>query len=120
MKKLYPIGGGALDVAKSATKDLADKLISNMKDLFHDDYYMADRDLAVKYKIKTALVKKIREAAEIKIKEDRIIKVLRTYPTSQMYLESLVVALKGRISYNSLYVLMRNNGIPFMKKNKLN
>lgn len=119
MKKLYPIGGGAFFVSRSATKDLADKLIGRLRDMLHEDYFTADKDLAQKYKIKTALVRKIREAADIPIREDRVIKILRTYPTSNMYLDSIVVALKDRISYNTLYVLMRNNNIPFMRKNKI-
>ena len=119
MKTLYNIGDGSLKVAKSATKEIADKLIKRLKDENNDEYFLSDKDLAVRYKIKTPMVKKIREAAGIAIREDRIIRVLRSMPIANMYIDSILVSLKGRISYNTLYVLMRNNGLEFMRKNKV-
>jgi len=119
MRKFYKIGDGSLQVSKLETKTVADKLVTNLENVDHDDYYKSDRDIGLKYKLKTAMVKKIRNAAGIPIKEDRILKVLRTYPTDTMYMDGIVMALEARVSYNTLYVLMRNNNIPFMRKNKI-
>jgi hypothetical protein len=120
MRTFYNIGDGSLKVAKFETKEASDKVVAVLRDENHDDYYLSDKDLGVKYKLKTAMVKKIREASNIPIKEDRIIRVLRTLPTNTMFLERVVLELKDRISYNTLYVLMRNNNIPFLRKNKIN
>jgi hypothetical protein len=119
MRTFYNIGDGSLKVAKYATKLSADSMVLNLKDENHDDYYLSDKDLGVKYNLKTAMVKKIREASSIPIKEDRVIKVLRTLPTDTMFMERIVLELKDRLTYNTLYVLMRNNEIPFLRKNKI-
>lgn len=119
MRKFYKIGDGSLQVAKLQTKTDADAMIPRLKDSNHKHYYLSDKDLAKSYGMKTAMVKKIRKASGIPIREDRVLRVLRTLPTDSMYLDGILLALKSRISYNTLYVLMRNNKIPFLRKNKL-
>jgi hypothetical protein len=47
------------------------------------------------------MVKKIREASGLPIREDRILRLLRTFPTKDMYLDRLLVELKDRVSYNT-------------------
>jgi hypothetical protein len=120
MRTFYNIGDGSLKVAKFETKETSDKMVANLRDENHDDYFLSDKDLGVKYNLKTAMVKKIREASSVPIKEDRILRVLRTIPTNTMFVDRIALLLKDRITYNSLYVLMRNNKIPFMRKNKIN
>jgi len=120
MRTFYNIGDGSLKVAKFETKQTADIIITHLRDESHDDYFLSDKDLGTKYNLKTAMVKKIREASNLPIREDRILRLLRTLPTKDMYLDRLLVELKDRVSYNTLYVLMRNNKIPFLRKNKIN
>lgn len=119
MRTFYKIGDGSLQVSKFVTKESADSLVTNLSNIDHDDYFKSDRELGLKYNLKTAMVKKIRKAANIPIKEDRILRILRTLPTDTMYVDGILIALKTRTTYNTLYVLMRNNKIPFLRKNKL-
>lgn len=119
MRKFYKIGDGSLQVAKYETKKSAEAMIPRLRDEKHADFFRSDRDLAKEYGLKVAMVKKIRVAAGIPIKEDRILRVLRTLPTDTMYIDGILIALKRRVSYNTLYVLMRNNNMPFMRKNKM-
>lgn len=120
MRKFYKIGNSELQVSKLSTYETAEAMIKALKNPEHPDYFLSDKDLGVKYNIKTAMVKKIREATEIPIREDRITRILRTMETKTMYMEAILVQLKDRVSYNTLYVLMRNNSIPFLRKNKIN
>ena len=120
MRKFYKIGNSELQVSRLSTYETAESMIKALKNPEHSDYFLSDKDLGVKYNIKTAMVKKIREATEIPIREDRITRILRTMETKTMYMEAILVQLKDRVSYNTLYVLMRNNSIPFLRKNKIN
>lgn len=120
MRKFYNIGNGDLKVSRLSTKEAATSLVERLNNPSHDDYFLSDKDLGVKYKLKTAMVKKIREASDIPIREDRILRVLRTLDTQNMFMDRILLELKDRVTYNTLYVLMRNNGIPFLRKNKIN
>lgn len=119
MKKLFEIGDGSVRVARYSTKKAAEQMISRLKDVDHEDYFLTDKDLSRKYDIKTAMVKRIRKAANIPIKEDRIVRLVRTMDTANMFMEEILKATGNRTSYNSLYVLMKNNDIPFLRKNKI-
>ena len=119
MRKYYTIGKD-LKVSCFDTKITADKIIRKLKDTTTPDYYLSDRELASKYDLKLSMVRKIREAADLPIKEDRIVKVVRTYPTETMFLDELVDKLNGRVSYNTLYKILRTHNIKFLRRNKMN
>lgn len=119
MRTFYKIGDGSLQVAKFETKKKADAMVQRLRDESHEDYFLSDKDLAEKYNLKPAMVKKIRIASNIDIREDRVLRILRTIPTDTMFMEGILSSIKGRLSYNTLYVLMRNNGVPFLRKNKM-
>lgn len=120
MRTFYKIGDGSLQVAKYTTKLAAEALIKNVKNISHKEYFMTDKELGHIHKIKTAMVKKIRDAAGIPIREDRILRILRTMPTHAMYLDDIILGLQDNVTYNTLYKLLRANGVPFLLKNKIN
>jgi hypothetical protein len=119
MRKFYKIGNGGLQVSSLATKESSSNMVRMLNSLDSDEYFMTDKELATKYKLKVAMVKKIRESSSIPIKEDRIVRILRTIDTKSMYVDRIVLLLKDKITYNSLYVLMCKNEIPFMRKNRI-
>lgn len=119
MSKGFPVGDGSVKLQRFIHKMKADKLLVHLEDTDHEDYFMNDRELAKKYKMKAVMIKNIRTAGGVPIKEDRIIRILRTIPTRNMFMVDIVKALDNNIPYNTLYVLMRNNKIPFLRVNKI-
>lgn len=115
----YPIGDGTLKIQRYIHKVKAEKILKKLENRNSDEYFQTDKTIATNYSIKTAMVKKIRDAGAIPIREDRILKILRTLPTDSMYLVNIQRELKNKLSYNTLYVLMKNNKIGFLRLRRI-
>ena len=93
-------------------------LIYIFRHIEHPEYLLKDSELCSKYSVSRATMRTIRQRLGIPNRGERILNLLSTMDTKNMYLNELTDTLRDRVNYKCLHKIVERNNIPIKKRSQ--